>query len=90
VIQGDLFDDMFGGQTNAKPERDALYKEAVDAVREAGRASVSLLQRRLRVGYSRAARLIELMEAEGIVGAAGRDGRREVLGRRGPVGAAEA
>ena len=52
-------------------------------------SDLSLIQRRLRVGYPRAARMIEQMEADGIVGAAGRDGRREVLGRRGPVGATE-
>ena len=50
----------------------------------------NLIQRRLRVGYPRAARMIEQMEADGLVGAAGRDGRREVVGRRGPVGAEEA
>ncbi len=48
--------------------RDALYDQAVEEVRRAGKASISLLQRRLRIGYSRAARLIEQMEADGIVG----------------------
>ena len=68
VIQAPLFDEMFAGQAGAQPTRDALFDEAVNVVREAGRASVSLLQRRLRIGYTRAARLIELMEQEGIVG----------------------
>ena len=68
VIQAPLFDEMFAGQAGAQPVRDALFDEAVNVVREAGRASVSLLQRRLRIGYTRAARLIELMEQEGIVG----------------------
>ena len=68
VIQAPLFDEMFAGQAGAQPARDALFDEAVNVVREAGRASVSLLQRRLRIGYTRAARLIELMEQEGIVG----------------------
>jgi S-DNA-T family DNA segregation ATPase FtsK/SpoIIIE len=49
-------------------EEDDLYPRAVEVVREAGSASVSLLQRRLRIGYSRAARLIDLMEERGIVG----------------------
>jgi S-DNA-T family DNA segregation ATPase FtsK/SpoIIIE len=46
---------------------DPLYNEAVDLVRRQGRASISLLQRRLRIGYTRAARLIETMQAKGIV-----------------------
>ena len=70
--------------------KDEVYEQAKELVLSSGQASASLIQRRLRVGYPRAARMIEQMEAEGIVGAAGRDGRREVLGRRGPVGAAEA
>jgi S-DNA-T family DNA segregation ATPase FtsK/SpoIIIE len=69
--------------------KDEVYEQAKELVLSTGQASASLIQRRLRVGYPRAARMIEQMESEGIVGAAGRDGRREVLGRRGPVGAAE-
>jgi S-DNA-T family DNA segregation ATPase FtsK/SpoIIIE len=71
----------------AQQERDEVYEQAKDLVLTTGQASASLIQRRLRVGYPRAARMIERMEEEGIVGAAGRDGRREVLGRRGMVGA---
>jgi S-DNA-T family DNA segregation ATPase FtsK/SpoIIIE len=74
----------------SEEEKDEVYEQAKDLVLTTGQASASLIQRRLRVGYPRAARMIEQMETEGIVGAAGRDGRREVLGRRGPVGAAEA
>jgi len=70
--------------------KDEVYEQAKELVLTTGQASASLIQRRLRVGYPRAARMIEQMETEGIVGSAGRDGRREVLGRRGPVGAAEA
>ena len=70
--------------------KDDVYEQAKELVLSTGQASASLIQRRLRVGYPRAARMIEQMEVDGIVGAAGRDGRREVLGRRGPVGAAEA
>lgn len=66
--------------------KDEVYEQAKDLVLSTGQASASLIQRRLRVGYPRAARMIEQMEADGVVGAAGRDGRREVLGRRGPVG----
>lgn len=66
--------------------QDEVYEQAKDLVLSTGQASASLIQRRLRVGYPRAARMIEQMEADGLVGAAGRDGRREVIGRRGPVG----
>lgn len=78
-------------QEEAKEEeaQDEVYEQAKDLVLSTGQASASLIQRRLRVGYPRAARMIEQMEADGLVGAAGRDGRREVIGRRGPVGDAQ-
>src|SRR4029079_19082 len=66
--------------------QDEVYEQAKELVLSTGQASASLIQRRLRVGYPRSARMIEQMEADGLVGAAGRDGRREVIGRRGPVG----
>jgi len=69
--------------------QDEVYEQAKDLVLSTGQASASLIQRRLRVGYPRAARMIEQMETDGLVGAAGRDGRREVIGRRGPVGDAQ-
>jgi S-DNA-T family DNA segregation ATPase FtsK/SpoIIIE len=49
-------------------EGDPLYSEAVDLVRREGRCSVSMLQRRLRIGYTRAARVVDMMEDKGIVG----------------------
>ncbi len=52
----------------AASDRDELYAQAVEEVRKSGRASVSLLQRRLRIGYSRAARLIDQLEQAGVVG----------------------
>lgn len=78
-------------QEEAREEdaQDEVYEQAKDLVLSTGQASASLIQRRLRVGYPRAARMIEQMEADGLVGAAGRDGRREVIGRRGPVGDAQ-
>ena len=63
-------------------ERDEIYAQAREVVLTSGQASASLIQRRLRLGYPRAARMIEQMEEEGLVSAPGRDGRREVLGRR--------
>lgn len=58
---------------------DDMYKDAVRVVVESGKASASLLQRRLRVGYGRAARLIESMEEQGIIGPADGSRPREVL-----------
>ncbi|MEZ4668105.1 MAG: DNA translocase FtsK [Anaerolineae bacterium] len=61
-------------------QEDVLYEEAVEMVRRLNKASVSLLQRRLRIGYTRAARLIDRMEEEGIVGPAVEGAKpREVL-----------
>ncbi len=62
-------------------ENDELYDDAVRLVLEFGKASTSLLQRRLRIGYGRAAHLIDLMEQDGIVGAADGPKPREVLKR---------
>ena len=56
-----------------------LYRDAVRVVVEAGKASTSLLQRRLRIGYGKAARMIETMEEQGIVGSADGTRPREVL-----------
>ncbi|WP_456430708.1 DNA translocase FtsK [Thermosulfuriphilus sp.] len=61
---------------------DEKYEEAVDIVLKTGQASISMLQRRLRIGYNRAARLIERMEKEGIVGPADGVKPRPVFGRR--------
>jgi S-DNA-T family DNA segregation ATPase FtsK/SpoIIIE len=58
---------------------DGMYKDAVRVVVESGKASASLLQRRLRVGYARAARLIETMEEQGIIGPADGARPRDVL-----------
>ena len=60
-------------------ETDALYDEAVAFVIESRKASISSVQRKLRIGYNRAARLIETMEAAGVVSSAGHNGNREVL-----------
>jgi S-DNA-T family DNA segregation ATPase FtsK/SpoIIIE len=59
---------------------DDMYDEAVETVMNAGKASASLLQRRLRVGYARAARLLDLMEEQGVVGPANGAKPREVYG----------
>jgi S-DNA-T family DNA segregation ATPase FtsK/SpoIIIE len=59
-----------------------LFDQAVDLVSREGKASTSFIQRHLQIGYNRAARLIEQMEKEGIVGPANHVGKREVLARR--------
>jgi S-DNA-T family DNA segregation ATPase FtsK/SpoIIIE len=64
---------------DGEAEHDELYHDAVRLVIEFGKASTSLLQRRLRIGYGRAAHLIDLMEQDGIVGAADGPKPREVL-----------
>jgi S-DNA-T family DNA segregation ATPase FtsK/SpoIIIE len=69
------------GSGSSGGEDDPLYQDAVKLVVEFGKASTSLLQRRLRVGYGRAAHLIDLMEQDGIVGAADGPKPREVLKR---------
>ena len=68
-------------ETDNEMEMDDRYDEAVSVVCESGQASISMLQRRLRVGYNRAARMIETMEREGIVGPADGAKPREVLVR---------
>lgn len=57
-----------GGSGGDGVEEDDLYNEAVDTVMQAGKASASLLQRRLRVGYARAARLLDILERQGVIG----------------------
>src|SRR5579862_2203065 len=69
------------GGSAGEDEHDELYQDAVRIVLEYGKASTSLLQRRLRIGYGRAAHLIDLMERDGIVGAADGPKPREVLKR---------
>ncbi len=69
-----------GGQgEDADAEGDPLYDDAVRVVTETRRASISGVQRRLKIGYNRAARMIEQMEAAGIVGPQQSNGNREVL-----------
>jgi DNA segregation ATPase FtsK/SpoIIIE, S-DNA-T family len=71
--------DAEGGDGDGDAERDALYDEAVAFVIDSGRASISSVQRKLRIGYNRAARLIEAMEAAGVVTAMNSNGSREVM-----------
>ena len=67
TLQQPLWDEIAAAEATAAGTDD-MYRQAVEEVRKSGKASISLLQRKLRVGYSRAARMIDQMEAEGIVG----------------------
>ncbi len=69
----------FGSSYSDDAESDALYDQAVEFVTESRKASISSVQRRFKVGYNRAARMIEDMEAAGVVSAAESNGSREVL-----------
>lgn len=80
VMQEIEKDPESGGMEN-DDDFDERYDEAVALVSEAGQASISMVQRRLRVGYNRAARMIEMMEKEGIVGPADGAKPREVIVR---------
>ena len=64
---------------DTSPADDELYQDAVRCVIESGKASASLLQRRLRVGYGRASRLIDTMEEQGLIGPADGARPRDVL-----------
>ena len=82
ILNGDATEDvLLPGETNenADDESDPLYDEAVAFVIETGKVSVSSVQRKLRVGYNRAARLVEQMETSGIVSSPGHNGARDVL-----------
>ena len=60
-------------------DKDELYRTAVEIIKSEGKASTSFLQRKLQIGYNRAARIIDMMEADGIVSKANHVGKRDVL-----------
>ncbi len=70
-------------------DADRLLPDAIDVIREYDRASASLLQRRLKVGYARAARMIDQLEARGYIGAFDGSNARQVLRRDEGAGAGE-
>ena len=67
------------GDGQNQGDKDALYQQALEIIRSEGKASTSFLQRKLQIGYNRAARIIDMMEADGIVSKANHVGKREVL-----------
>ena len=67
------------GDASGSGDKDELYQAALDIIRSEGKASTSFLQRKLQIGYNRAARIIDMMEADGIVSKANHVGKRDVL-----------
>jgi S-DNA-T family DNA segregation ATPase FtsK/SpoIIIE len=67
------------GDIQNQGDKDELYQSALEIIRSEGKASTSFLQRKLQIGYNRAARIIDMMEADGIVSKANHVGKREVL-----------
>ena len=67
------------GDNQNQGDKDELYNQALEIIRSEGKASTSFLQRKLQIGYNRAARIIDMMEAEGIVSKANHVGKRDVL-----------
>lgn len=79
ILEGETISDGEGSASLFDDEQDPLYDEAVAFVLETRKASISSVQRKLKIGYNRAARMIEAMEAAGVVSSAGSNGQREVL-----------
>ena len=67
------------GDVPGSRDKDELYQAALDIIRSEGKASTSFLQRKLQIGYNRAARIIDMMEADGVVSKANHVGKRDVL-----------
>ena len=65
--------------SQSQGDKDELYQQAMEIIRSEGKASTSFLQRKLQIGYNRAARIIDMMEADGIVSKANHVGKRDVL-----------
>ena len=68
-----------GGGSKSSGDKDELYQPALEIIKSEGKASTSFLQRKLQIGYNRAARIIDMMEDEGIVSKANHVGKRDVL-----------
>ena len=67
------------GEISSSGDKDELYQAALDIIKSEGKASTSFLQRKLQIGYNRAARIIDMMEADGVVSKANHVGKRDVL-----------
>jgi S-DNA-T family DNA segregation ATPase FtsK/SpoIIIE len=67
------------GDSQSQGDKDELYQQALEIIRSEGKASTSFLQRKLQIGYNRAARIIDMMETDGIISKANHVGKRDVL-----------
>jgi len=72
-------DEKETGDNQNQSEKDILYESALEIIRSEGKASTSFLQRKLQIGYNRAARIIDMMETDGVVSKANHVGKRDVL-----------
>tara|TARA_B100000787_G_C16158125_1_gene279986 strand:- start:812 stop:1321 length:510 start_codon:yes stop_codon:yes gene_type:complete len=72
-------DKEIGEKFSAAVDQDELYQAALDIIKSEGKASTSFLQRKLQIGYNRAARIIDMMEDNGVVSKANHVGKRDVL-----------
>ena len=72
-------DSLLPGESNSDSEHDELFDEVVAFVTETRKGSISGVQRKFKIGYNRAARIVEQLEAHGIVSPPGHNGNREVL-----------
>jgi S-DNA-T family DNA segregation ATPase FtsK/SpoIIIE len=81
ILMGSVDADLTQGAGSlfGDEDEDELYDEAVAFVTQSRRASISSVQRKLKIGYNRAARLVEAMEGAGVVSESGHNGSREVL-----------
>jgi S-DNA-T family DNA segregation ATPase FtsK/SpoIIIE len=81
VLEGGTVDGEGGldGEGGASGEKDPMYDQAVEVVLKNRKASISLVQRHLKIGYNRAARLVEDMEKAGLVSAMSSNGQRDIL-----------
>ena len=68
-----------GEYSSGSSDQDELYQTALDIIKSEGKASTSFLQRKLQIGYNRAARIVDMMEADGVVSKANHVGKREIL-----------
>ena len=79
----DILEDADGFLSGSKgfgdEDGDPMYKEAVDLIMREGKASTSFIQRHLKIGYNRAARIVDMMEEAGVVSPANHVGKREIL-----------
>jgi DNA segregation ATPase FtsK/SpoIIIE, S-DNA-T family len=72
-------DEKETGDIQSQGDKDELYQSALEIIRSEGKASTSFLQRKLQIGYNRAARIIDMMETDGVVSKANHVGKRDVL-----------